>query len=309
MRAARLAERALSGLYVDVGGGEEDSVFLAGSGRSGTTWLAEALCARGGCRLVFEPFFPGRVGIVHHFSSRQYLRPGDIRPEYLEPARAIVTGGVRDRWIDRFHKSFVARRRVIKDIRANLLLGWLHHNFPEMPLILVIRHPCAVAASRLSLGWRANLEEVLSQQELLEDFLWPFEREIRRAGTPFERHVFLWCVDNYVPLVQFGPDELQVVFYEELLSDPENALARLFRALGEERPPDRVLRSLRRPSATRFPVGAGKVRVSAAEFGRAARILSLFGLAGIYDEAGRPDRAELVRFMQGEVTFRRAGAK
>ncbi|WP_273887996.1 sulfotransferase family protein [Rubrobacter naiadicus] len=296
MKGRTLAEQALSGLYVDVGGDEKDSVFVAGSGRSGTTWLAEALCARGGCRLIFEPFCPWRVGTVHHFSSKQYLRPDDARPEYLDPARAIVTGRIRDRWTDRLHKSFVARRRVIKDIRANLLLGWLHHNFPEMPLILIIRHPCAVAASRLSLGWRDNLEEVLSQRDLLEDFLRPFEHQIRRAGTPFERHVFLWCIDNYVPLAQLGPGALHVVFYEELLADPQTTLTRLFRALGEDRPPGRVLRSLRRPSATSGP---GGLRVSRAQAGRVERILSLFGLERIYDEDGRPDRKELTRIMEG----------
>ena len=48
--------RLLGGLYVDLGKGDHrDAVFLAGSGRSGTTWLSEVINYKGGYRYVFEP--------------------------------------------------------------------------------------------------------------------------------------------------------------------------------------------------------------------------------------------------------------
>jgi hypothetical protein len=271
---------------------------VAGTGRSGTTWLAEVICYGRGCRLIFEPFDPGRVRLCRGFLSKQYLRPDDRRPEYLEPARRLVTGQVRSRWTDRFHESFLARRRVIKDIRANLLLGWLHANFPEMPVVLLIRHPCAVAASRLSLGWRDNLADVLSQRELLEDHLAPFEAEMRRARTPFERHIFLWCVDNYVPLRQFAPGEVGVFFYENLLTNPNEELRRLFSFLGGS-PGVGVRRALERPSPVSRRGGVGDWRrlVSPAQRERAFEILSLFGMEGVYGEGETPDADTVRRLM------------
>jgi hypothetical protein len=73
-----------------------------------------------------------------------------------------------------------------------------------MPIILLLRHPCAVVASRLALGWKDNLFETMEQEDLVEDFLLPMETRIRAASDGFERHLFLWCIDNYVPLRQFG---------------------------------------------------------------------------------------------------------
>src|SRR5829696_6063462 len=116
-------------------------LFLAGSGRSGTTWLSEIINHRRGYRYVFEPFNPREVGPFEHFNTKQYLRPDDQREEFLEPARLALTGGLRDPWTDRFNGRIVARRRLIKDIRANLLLGWIRANFPGMPIILLLRHP------------------------------------------------------------------------------------------------------------------------------------------------------------------------
>src|SRR5918993_801944 len=175
--------RLPGGLYVDLEKGDHRrSVFLAGSGRSGTTWLSEIINHRRGYRYVFEPFNPRVVGPFGHFRTKQYLRPDDQREEFLEPARLALTGR--------------------------------------------LRHPCAVVASRLALGWRDNLSETMEQRELVEDFLLPMEAEIRAAKDDFERHLFLWCIDNYVPLKQFCPHDVLLTFYENLLARPEAELQR-----------------------------------------------------------------------------------
>ena len=59
--------RLPGGLYVDLEKGDHrSSVFLAGSGRSGTTWLSEIINHRRGYRYVFEPFNPREVGLFGH---------------------------------------------------------------------------------------------------------------------------------------------------------------------------------------------------------------------------------------------------
>ena len=292
-----LGNRLLGGLYVDAGRRDHrEAVFLAGSGRSGTTWVADVINHRREFRLVFEPFHPGKVALCEGFASKQYLRPSDRREEYLEPARRILAGEIRNPWTDRFHRGFVARRRLIKEIRANLLLGWMRANFPGMPIVLLLRHPCAVAASRLALNWGDNLSETMAQKELVEDFLAPFEKEIRGTDNAFERHIFLWCIDNYVPLMQFEPGEIHVAFYERFVTAPRDETERLFAFLGEE-DDDRLDRALARPSPLSrkrtAPGGPGldawQGSLTGAQVRRAVEILGLFGLDRVYGPGTMPD--------------------
>ena len=248
---------------------------------------------RNAYRFVFEPFHPGKVGICKDFRRKQYLRPDDRREEYLGPARTILTGGLRSFWTDRFNKKLVARRRLIKDIRANLLLGWMRANFPGMPIVLLLRHPCAVVASQLALGWKDVLSETMEQEELVEDFLVPMEAEIRAARGGFERHLFTWCIENYVPLKQCGPGKIHLCFYENFLTRPEHELPRLFSFLDEDFD-EHVYRKLKRPSPLSrkgevASVDAWRRSVTGRQLERAVEILGLFGLDRVYGDAPMPD--------------------
>jgi hypothetical protein len=298
----RPLSRLFGTLHVDLGD-HRNSVFLAGSGRSGTTWVAGIINHRNKYRLVFEPFHPERVGLCENFRRKQYLRPDDRREKYLGPAREILTGGIRDPWTDRFNTRLVARRRLIKDIRANLLLGWIRASFPEVPIVLLLRHPCAVAASRIALGWRDNLSETMDQEELVEDFLLPMEAGIRGSRGAFERHIYSWCIDNYVPLRQFGPGEIHLAFYENFFSCPEDEIRRLFAFLREEFD-GRVYRALRRPSPLSRKgespsMDAWRRSVSGSQLERSVEILGLFGLERVYGEGAMPDPSGAHALMSG----------
>jgi hypothetical protein len=143
----------------------------------------------------------------------------------------------------------------------------------------------------------------LSQPELLEDLLSPFALEMARAGTEWERQIFAWCVENYVPLAQCSADDVHLTFYETLCLEPEIELGKICAHIGI--PLDkRVRRALAVPSQTARTgkrgegvssvVAGGDVlddwrqSVSAQEIARAMEILGMFGLDRIYGEETAP---------------------
>ena len=294
----RLRARVLSGLYVDLNRDYRNSIFLAGSGRSGTTWVSDIINYKNEYRYVFEPFHPEKVEICRHFSHKQYLRPEDRREEFVHPAQTILSGALRSRWADRFHSRFVSQRRLIKDIRANLMLGWIRANFPEMLMIFLLRHPCAVANSKIKLGWKPDINDLLSQKELVGDFLEPFEDEMRSAKTDFERHVFSWCVENYVPLAQLEHGEVHLAFYENLSENPKGEVGRLFAFMGKDFD-ESIFERMKKPSLLSREGSAvlsgerladsWRKHVTTAQLERTIEILGLFGLDAVYSEKPMPD--------------------
>jgi hypothetical protein len=145
----------------------------------------------------------------------------------------------------------------------------------------------------------------MAQKDLVEDHLLPMEAQIRAARDDFERHLFLWCIDNYVPLRQFARGEIHLAFYEDLLESPEAGLRSLFGYLGED-VDDRVYARLGRPSALSRKgapapsVDGWRVRVGARQVERALEILELFGLDRVYSEGPMPDPSGAYSLMKGK---------
>ncbi len=287
--------------------------FVAGSGRSGTTWLQELINYQRDYRIIFEPFWCNKVPFVDHFQQRQYLRVTNNEPCFQKPALRILQGDFRNEWTDRFNEPITYRKRLIKDIRANLLLKWLKVQvMPQLKIVFIMRHPCAVAVSRLKLGWEnqkilAGLEQ---QTELTEDFLKPFAHLKNDLQDNFEYGIFQWAIENYVPLGQFSPNEIHLLFYEEMLDNPERELSRLFAFLELPLKPalfdkfDRPSAMSRKDSAIKLgknSINAWNQDISSKQAKRAIQILSYFGLDEIYGEEAMPYSAAANRLL--EKTF------
>jgi hypothetical protein len=299
----RLLDRTLGALprrlFVDRGDYRR-TVLLAGTGRSGTTWLGALVNFDHSFRPMFEPFHAGKIARIRHWRHRQYLRPDETDARYLGPATAILSGAIRHPWIDRDNRRFVARTRLIKDIRVSLLLKWIKRRFPEIPQLLLLRHPCAVAHSKLRLRWDTHLDVFLDQPELVTDFLGPFVDVLRGTEDPFERHVLMWCVENYVPLQQFARGELLVVFYEDLCVHPEPELRRILGFLGRTYS-ESILDAVSRPSALSRgdspirtggdPVSSWRADIGPGQVSRARELCRLFGLDALYGDQDVPQIA------------------
>lgn len=273
------------------------TVFLAGTGRSGTTWVANIINYANAYRLMFEPFHSEKVGQVRHFRYRQYIRPENQEAKFVGPVKAILSGRVRNSWVDILNKKIYVKKRLVKDIRSNHFLKWIKTCFPEIPIILLLRHPCAVAYSKLKLGWETHLDEFLAQDDLMEDYLHPFRSEIEKARTLYEKHIFMWCIENYVPLKQFSDGEIHLAFYENFCMKPELEVEKLFTFLKENYTED-VFSTMELPSAfTRKEsairqgeslIESWKKHLSHEQIQRAVEILGLFGLHNLYSYEAPP---------------------
>lgn len=219
----------------DRAGGPEDTVVIAGSGRSGTTWVEEIANSDGTARIVFEPFRASEVPVIRELGEYTYLRAGDER--FVDVVGRVLSGYPRhNRWVNHQNYTHVAHWRIVKEIRAHCLLGWMHEHFPQTPMIFVVRHPVMVAASQERMGWRDRLGRFTAQPELVADHLAPYLDVIQGLQTPWQRLVGHWCVENLVAFRTVGAPRAALVVYEELLLDPS-------RAAGP------VLEALRRPTA------------------------------------------------------------
>jgi hypothetical protein len=302
----RLIRAACSRLYRDVDRDPARSILVSGTGRSGTTWLADVIASQVPCRTMFEPFHSRQVEAFRQFHYFQYARPSDSNEELRAYCHRVLTGAIRDKWIDCQVEHLFARYRVIKAIRANLFLKWMHDRFPEVKLLFIVRHPCAVVLSRLQLGWATDtdIQPFLAQRDLVEDCLASRMDMVERAETPEEKHAIIWCISNLVPLSQFGADDFNVVFYEHLCTQPEIEVPRIFRAVSLPYRDD-VFRRVVRPSTTTVRTSAivtGEDKVtrwkgafSCEQIDSILSIVRGFGLDHIYGESTMPSAEQVSR--------------
>jgi hypothetical protein len=163
----------------------------------------------------------------------------------------------------------------------------------------------------LKLGRRIVLDHVVSQEKLIEDYLEPFKKEIAKAETDFEKHIFEWCIENYVAFKQVADnDRFHLTFYEDFCVKPEETARSLFAFLGRE-VDEEVLRALKRPSRQSKPhssivlgdslVEGWRKHITQEQTHRADEILGVFGLDKLYSDESIPNMENACSLMQTET--------
>ncbi len=276
----------------------EKTVILAGCGRSGTTWVGDVMNYRNTFRVMFEPFYPAKVPdlAVGGWRAHQYLRPGGTGA-CADLAERFITGRVHNDWIDQFNRRPVAHRRLIKDIRANFILGWIHERYPTLKIIYLLRHPIPTVLSQLKMGWTPSFDLFHDQPELMADFLEPYKGELTDSSDAFGVRLIMWCLMNLVPLRQHAGGGMKVLFYEGLCRRHEEVLPSLLAHI-EVRHTDWVLAKLQLPSPLtknfsailngEDPVDNWRKQVTSEQMKAAMKILARFGFDRIYGEDSLP---------------------
>ncbi|MCP4397073.1 MAG: sulfotransferase domain-containing protein [bacterium] len=286
-----------------------DVIWLVADGRSGSTWVTNLINYQKRYRIMFEPFHPYFIPQMPERLYFQYFRPNSTPDRFDEFARSVFTGKLTHYRVDGHileSNPLFFKGLLIKDIFAHLFLKWGDVHFPDVHKLLLLRHPCAVALSKEKLQhrkWIRNPEDLLRQNELSTDYLRPFEPLIRSAGSFFEKQITIWSIIHAIPLRQFRPGQIHLIFYEELCTDPQRELQRLFSYLGapfdtsnlhpqlaaQLKIPSRTCREESAIKTGHNLIDTWRSELTAAQIKRAVEILRAFGLDKIYNDALIPD--------------------
>ncbi len=216
-------------------------VLVAGSGRSGTTWVGNVLGACDRCIDVFEPLAPWcelgkrapcKTDALPNEGALRHVWDEENHEEWMHFWHTVLEGAVTDPWLrndaeitkrlgDRqkgsvfenrmwwmirntlraglslsydFRLRF-AKHRIVKTIRANLILELLQQFF-DPRIVYILRHPCAVIGSRISNGWPPGYNELVYAGHLSNTIQADRDRLPLGELTVVEQHAIDWCIEN-----------------------------------------------------------------------------------------------------------------
>lgn len=266
----------------------KDTIVIAGSPRSGTTMLMEILGVLPGYTSLFEPlnpiYFPDSIKVG--FQPRTYKTPDEDWLEGEEYLKKVFTGQLLydTSWLEKedyvkknflslisssldqlkpeklTHKLF-GDKLIVKFVRLNRLLPWVAVRFQLRKIIFIIRHPCAVVASRFKPGIELpnnlstninpsypTLEDIINEASVVKGLDNHLLDRLKKIKTPEEILAASWCLDNYIPLSYTTPYPWIVTTYEKLIKEGEKEINRLFNEIGEKNVPHSAFRHLKTAS-------------------------------------------------------------
>jgi len=235
-KVTRFVHRYLAGLIA----AQKSPIYILGLPRSGTTWIATVFNSAESVKYFHEPFNCTNVPGASQFCMQYLSSEGNL--EFERRCRAAFAGHIKDssvRWMLTSHYRrfpWWPGRIVIKDVCSCLSADWVYQHLAPI-IVIVIRHPCAVAASWSSLHYDVDrhITAVLRQKNLIGDFLRPFERTMKSAKNFWQKIGALWGATYYVLLEQqkIHPEWI-IIEHEALCLDPVKKFRELFDTLNLE---------------------------------------------------------------------------
>jgi hypothetical protein len=140
----------------------------------------------------------------------------------------------------KYWSSFVrgrarGRRPLLDDPYVVFSGEWLASRL-ACHVVVIVRHPAAIANSRKRLGWKIDFGELLDQPALMADWLDPFRDELeamRRRSDVIGESGLLWrIIYHVVAAYRDRAPRVHVIRHEDLSRDATSEFARLYARLG-----------------------------------------------------------------------------
>ncbi len=247
----------------------KDAILIAGTPRSGTTWLMDIMMTIPDYTSLFEPtnpvWFPESLKVG--FKSRTYLPVDKNWMEGEDYLRKIFTGKIVSRMpnyqlnLEVIMHRLLGHKLIIKDIRLNRMLPWIAKRFKLRGVFLIIRHPCAVISSQLKTRFFGNyppsppfieicpnLNNILEEASMINGLESDLLNKLKKIKYKEEILAASWCLDNYVPLSYPKPHPWTMVVYEKLAKEGEKEITHYFNEIGEKKIPALAIKHWRRAS-------------------------------------------------------------
>lgn len=257
-------------------------LVIAGFGRSGTTWLQDSIAAANQLRAVFEPLNPDAIRgaepyayrfvsasasapelyrlLRHYFfdefhspwadyriiAQKLVCRPADLA-SWARTRRILRQYERAFRYLRIYRRQRQYSRRIVKFVRANMMLSWLKQTF-DARIVFIVRHPAAVVTSQLHslVSWKpyARIEQFRKDNGLLEMLGEGSRKLLFQSLDEIEACTLLWCIENQEALRQVRESNIHAVFYEDLIRDGQCRWREITSVLGLEIVPSEELVAL-----------------------------------------------------------------
>ena len=227
-------KNTISRIYINTNKDINKTFFLVSLGRSGSTLVAELINYNNRFRIIFEPFKPDRIKAFKDFHYPTFVNPYDDSSDIYNKFKKVFQGNIRTAWTDSQNKKFICTYKLIKDIYTNMMLGYISRNFPEMPIIVLVRNPYPVIESWKRVKWGVHniKERILQQENIIKTALPNGALELLKSSNDhFKINMHIWCISYYISFDQLRNRKYYCLFYENFLTEPEKEIHKLFNFL------------------------------------------------------------------------------
>lgn len=220
---------------IDLGKRVDQTLFVVSQARSGSTFFANLLNHKRDFRVLFEPLHKSYVERAQEVDLPLSLPEDDNTVEYKKFFADIIKGNISNKWIDRENKAGIYSKRLVKLVRANMLLPWIVTNFPDLKVIFLLRNPISVIESweRLNFGNGHDLREmVLLNEDVVKFIPDGLLKTYREEDDAFLLSVYYWCIYNSYPLKRCRSNSFICVKYEDVVERDQTVMEDIFKFTG-----------------------------------------------------------------------------
>jgi len=140
------------------------------------------------------------------------------------------------------YKAFSLFRKkevLVKDPFLALSAAYLAHNYPDVKVIYIVRHPVAIYNSISRMKWKFDFNNILQQSYLVENYARDLISFMRKKDLPlWEEVALLWKVIYRVVYHHariLGTEKALVIKHEDFSLSPFETINTIFSFLGYER--------------------------------------------------------------------------
>lgn len=230
-------------------------ILVTGMHRSGTTWVGKMLAVGPTLAYISEPLnVLHRLGVMRVPTQYWYTYIcGDNDEEFIPAFRETLEfnyhtrlelkslRSVKDvlRMFANWSTFFKGRNRslvpLLKDPFAVFSVNWFVEKF-GCRVVIVVRHPAAVASSLKRLNWNFDFSDLLNQPYLMRDWLESYRDEMLTvAEDVIHQASLLWrMIYRVTDQLQGNNSELIIIRHEDFSQQPLEEFGKLYGKLGLE---------------------------------------------------------------------------